>query len=104
MYPCLYGKNFEKAYNLGSINRAEKLLLASDHEGSFNIYEIDLPENQEVMTFLQSEGLKKGKKLEINSDSEDQAPVVSKSKMVFASDRPGGYGGFDLNSLNFDGQ
>lgn len=104
MYPCLYGKDFEKAYNLGSINRAEKLLLASDHEGSFNIYEIDLPENQEVMTFLQSEGLKQGKKLEINSDSEDQAPFVSKSKMVFASDRPGGYGGFDLYSSDFDGQ
>lgn len=104
MYPCLYGKTFQKANNLGSINKAEKLLLASDHEGSFNIYEIDLPENREVMTFLQSEGLKQGKKLGINSDFQDQAPFISKSRLVFASDRPGGFGGFDLYYSDFDGQ
>ncbi|WP_111670821.1 TolB-like translocation protein [Algoriphagus litoralis] len=104
MYPCLYGKAFEKVNNLGSRNRAEKLLLASDHEGSFNIYEIDLPENQEVMNFLQSEGLKQGKKLGINTEFQDQAPFISKSRMVFASDRPGGFGGFDLYYSDFDGQ
>lgn len=104
MYPCLYGKAFEKAYNLGSINRAEKLLLASDHEGSFNIYEIELPVNLEVMAFLQNGILKIGKRLAINSSSNDQAPYVSKSRMVFASDRPGGYGGYDLYFSDFDGE
>ncbi len=104
MYPSFYGAGFQKTNNLGSINQAEKLLLASDHEGSFNIYEIDLPANQDVMNFLQSEGLKQGRKLGINSDFEDQAPYVNQSRMVFASNRPGGFGGFDLYYSDFDGE
>ena len=32
----------------------------------------------------------------INSSSDDKCPMVYNKFMVFTSDRPGGYGGFDL--------
>jgi hypothetical protein len=104
MYPCLYGKSFTKEYLLGSRNKPEKLILSTDQEGKFNIYEIDLPEDGDVMGFLRNGGLKTGKKMSVNSIANDQAPYVSKSRMVFASDRSGGYGGYDLYFSDFDGK
>jgi hypothetical protein len=103
MYPSFYGENFEKVNYLGSRNKAEKLILSSDQDGKFDIYEIELPEDVEVMDFLRNGELKSGNKLSINSSGNDHAPFVSRSRMVFASDRPGGYGGYDLYYSDFDG-
>jgi len=103
MYPSFYGKDFEKANYLGSRNKAEKLILSSDQEGKFDVYEIELPEDAEVMDFLRNGELKSGIKLSLNSSGNDHAPFVSKSRMVFASDRPGGYGGYDLYYSDFVG-
>lgn len=104
MYPSFYGEKFQKEYQgLASVNDPEKLILTSDFEGVFNIYEVELPEDQDVMAFLISGSLKIGEKLQINSDENDHAPFINKSRMVFASDRKGGYGGYDLYFSDFDG-
>lgn len=103
MYPSFYGENFEKINYLGSRNKAEKLILSSDQDGKYDIYEIEIPDGVEIMDFLRDGELKTGIKLPLNSSSNDHAPFVSKSRLVFASDRPGGYGGYDLYYSDFDG-
>ena len=103
MYPSFYGKDFEKVNYLGSRNKAEKLILSSDQDGKFDIYEVEIPDGIEIMDFLRNGELKSGNKLSINSSENDQAPFVSKSRMVFASDRPGGFGGYDLYYSDFNG-
>ncbi|WP_296700546.1 hypothetical protein [Algoriphagus sp.] len=101
LYPSFYGENFEKVNNLGSRNKAEKLILSSDQDGKYDIYEIEIPDGVEIMDFLRNGELKSGIKLPFNSSGNDHAPFVSKSRMVFASDRPGGYGGYDLYYSDF---
>lgn len=67
-----------------------------DHD-HFDIYSILLPEGEALHDFLGS-----GESGEINvnpvlsSDYNDKCPSISNDLLVFASDREGGYGGFDL--------
>jgi hypothetical protein len=95
MYPCFYGKEFIKG-NLNGDGIPEKILFSSDKDGQFDIYEMDIPTGMTPLEFLTDSKPKEVRKLAINTDANDHMPFVWKDKLVFASDRPGGLGGYDL--------
>jgi hypothetical protein len=96
MYPSFYGKNFLKGADITSQGKPEKLLFSSDKDGAFDIYELDMPSNVSVMDYLFDSAPKSPAKIPINSSANDHMPFVYGDMLVFASDRPGGLGGFDL--------
>ena len=95
MYPCFYGKSFMKGGVHGD-GIPEKMLFSSDRDGQFDIYEMDIPTGMTPLEFLADAAPKEVRKLSINSASNDHMPFVLGDRLVFASDRPGGMGGYDL--------
>ncbi|EPA00296.1 hypothetical protein A33Q_0167 [Indibacter alkaliphilus LW1] len=95
MYPCFYGKEFIKG-DLNGDGIPEKMLFSSDKDGQFDIYEVDIPSGMTPLEFLADTSPKEVRKLSINTNSNDHMPFVLGEKLVFASDRPGGMGGYDL--------
>ena len=95
MYPCFYGKEFIKG-NVNGDGIPEKILFSSDKDGQFDIYEMDIPTGMTPLEFLADASPKDVRKLSINSAFNDHMPFVLGDKLVFASDRPGGFGGYDL--------
>lgn len=67
-------------------------------ENSFNIYSIELLDpNYNLLVDLQSINQNSIKKeLNLSSDFDDKCPYVLENTMLFASNRPGGFGGYDL--------
>jgi hypothetical protein len=106
MYPSFYGKDFLKSMPIGqdSNGTPEKLIFCSDVEGKFNIYEVDLSLNAEFENLFDRSIAANPTKLSLNSEGNDHAPSVFGDLLVFASDRPGGFGGYDLYySKNING-
>ena len=96
MYPSFYGREFLKGAEPASQGRPELLLFTSDQEGQFDIYEADIPSSQSILQFLFIKEPKVVRKLSLNSAANEHMPFVYGDLLVFASDRPGGYGGYDL--------
>jgi len=97
LYPTFYGKDFfyhdEWGMDAGKI---EKILYCSDTEGSFNIYEVNLPSGSTLINVLGSNNSFESRKLNLNASTDDKCPFVNGKLLVFSSNRSGGYGGFDL--------
>ena len=68
----------------------------SDREGDFDIYQLMRPEDKELNAWFSTDYVAASTVDSINSTSEDKCPMILRKYMVFASDRPGGLGGFDL--------
>lgn len=96
MYPCFYGADFLKGSGVESQGRPEKMLFSSDGDGVFNVYELVLPDEGSVMEYLLSNQEKNIHKIGINTSANDHMPFVYGDLLVFSSDRPGGFGGYDL--------
>jgi WD40-like Beta Propeller Repeat. len=96
MYPSFYGADYLKGAGVESQGRPEKMLFSSDRDGAFDIYEVDLPVSGSVLEYLQSAEEKEIQKIGINTTANDHMPFVYGDMLVFSSDRPGGYGGYDL--------
>jgi len=97
MYPSLFGNDFYYVNEWGlDINKVEKLLYCSDKTGDFNICQIDLPSDSSILSILELKELIESKEISVNSSYDDKCPFTNGKLMVFSSDRPGGFGGFDL--------
>jgi len=73
------------------------LLFCSDRNGQFDIFNASVPDNLEIIEFLQMDSSIAVLPVEsINSGYQDKCPYANGSLLVFTSDRPGGFGGFDL--------
>lgn len=96
MYPSFYGANFKKGEDGPIQGIAQKMLFSSNQDGAFDIYETDIPSGISALEFLKDPSPKTVKKLNLNTASNDHMPFVDGDLLVFASDRPGGYGGYDL--------
>lgn len=96
MYPSFYGKNYLKGEGGTGQGTPQKLVFTSDKDGQFDIYEAGIPMGQSSIQFLENSSPKTVQKLAFNSSSNDHMPFVYGDLLVFASDRPGGFGGYDL--------
>jgi hypothetical protein len=68
----------------------------SSRSGNFDIYVHSKPSQTAISTWV-NQGFAASVKVDsINSTSNDKCPQIFKKIMVFASDRPGGMGGYDL--------
>jgi ABC-type cobalt transport system substrate-binding protein len=76
----------------------------SNRETNFDIYKADIPMTTRLFSSLSSQTeVNVVKMTELSSDKDDKCPFVIGNLMVFASDRTGGYGGFDLYYSTFTG-
>lgn len=68
-----------------------------DDNNKSNIYRIDIPDTLNFIPFLSTDNEYVNAKVDVlSSEYNDRCPFVNGQFMVFTSDRPGGYGGYDL--------
>jgi hypothetical protein len=77
-------------------NNLDSAYFTSNRGGDFDIYLLPKPEEQSVHSWFDQDFEAATTVDNINSPSDDKCPMVFRTVMVFASDRPGGLGGFDL--------
>ncbi len=66
-------------------------------DGNSDIYKTDIPDSLNFMQFLMADtAFEKEAASTLNSDYNDRCPFINGDYMVFSSDRPGGFGGYDL--------
>ncbi|MCD4833556.1 MAG: hypothetical protein K8R31_07150 [Bacteroidales bacterium] len=87
---------YNEAYPTFNRNQDE-MYFCSDANGVYNFYKVDLSSSTSVVDWLQTEDLPTWIACDVlNSSFNDKCPYINGNIMVFASDREGGYGGFDL--------
>lgn len=69
---------------------------SSDRSGNFEIYLHVKPAQLEISKWFNLEFTASAKADSVNSSSDDKCPLIFRKIMVFASNRPGGSGGYDL--------
>ena len=75
---------------------------SSDREGNYDIYLNIRPPGTAPNTWFDSDFEAAQKVDSLNSNAEDNCPMVYKRLMVFASNREGGMGGYDLYYSKFE--
>ncbi len=82
------------------------LYFCSNRLENFDIFKVELDNTVNLVNSLEDKTPKTiVKETTLSSDSDDKCPFVFNNLMVFTSNRPGGYGGYDLYySLYADGK
>jgi hypothetical protein len=74
-----------------------KMWLCSNREnGRFDIYTVPLNPDEYFYEYLIKPDLAITKEAIISGDSDDKCPIIFGDYIIFTSNRPGGFGGFDL--------
>lgn len=95
---------YNEAYPCFKSDQSE-FFFCSDKEGVYDIYKVELS-GLSVFNWLQTEDLPTWINCKaLNSSKNDKCPYINGNLIVFASDREGGYGGYDLyfSVLTVDG-
>jgi hypothetical protein len=87
-------------FHPGINDSCEIIYFTSNREGTFDIYQAISEENKPIEESFTVDITRMN---ELSSDSNDKCPFFKNGKIVFASDRPGGFGGFDLYYSIYDG-
>ncbi len=86
--------NSNEAY--ATVHTAASMYFCSDRDGDYDIYETDNFLNDYSINNIINVS-------ELNSNQDDKCPYIKNNLMLFASDRDGGFGGFDLWYSVFNG-
>ena len=68
----------------------------SDRDGNFDIFFTKKPSGKDLSSWFNGDYSIAAKPDSINSQGDDKCPFIIGQTMVFTSNRPGGYGGYDL--------
>jgi hypothetical protein len=91
----LLNTGFDDAYLSFDLS-LDSAYFISNIEGNFDIYLKARPDGIDISDWFDSDYSPSLKVDSINSPYDDKCPMVYNKFMVFTSNRPGGYGGFDL--------
>lgn len=80
------------SFNLG----LDTAYFSSNRSGNFDIYSTRRPANMDLSEWLSGTSSPAVPVDSVNSTYEDKFPFILKDIMIFASNRPGGRGGYDL--------
>jgi hypothetical protein len=69
---------------------------SSNKDGNFDIFLAKIPANKDLASWFGQDYAAPVKSDSLNSTGDDKCPFIYKTVMVFASNRPGGLGGYDL--------
>jgi hypothetical protein len=95
-YPAtLLNTGSDDAYISFDYNQ-DSAYFSSNNGGDFDIYLKTRPSEASISTWLNGVYSASSKVDSLNSTSEDKCPFINNKVMVFASNRPGGMGGYDL--------
>lgn len=106
LYPCFAGESFyfNDEWGLDPAD-IEQIIYCTDAGGDFDIVEMEFNPGGPLTEALLAEQAGTPRPIaELNSASDDKCPFVVGEFMIFASDRDGGYGGFDLYYSWWDGE
>ncbi len=85
-------------------NLFTEMYFDSFDNGLADIYKINIPQGTELIRFLSDTAIYDRHLIEkLSSSSNDRCPFVNGNFMVFTSDRPGGFGGYDLYYSRYEG-
>jgi len=75
----------------------DKVYFCSSRNGDYDIFELEIPIDKSILEFIKSENNNSFKPVnELNSVADDKCPFVEDNFIVFASNREGGFGGYDI--------
>ncbi len=96
--------NSEKDDAYPSLNNdSSAIYFCSNREGSFDIYRTEIIKKSNLLASLSDSASRPViKDTILSSDMDDKCPFIIGNLMVFASNRSGGYGGFDLYYSTFN--
>ena len=88
--------SYDDAYPTFNSDNSE-IYFTSNREGNFDIYYTDVNSSYELEVVLSDTTIHTILKYDqLSSDADDKCPFIAENLMVFASNREGGYGGYDL--------
>lgn len=83
-------------------NDFSKIYFTSNRASSFDIYSISTDNSKSITDILTGTTSEAVKNSILSSSSDDKCPFVIRNFMVFASNREGGFGGYDLYYSKFE--
>lgn len=94
---------FDGSYGEKEPNQFNKMIFNASIDNNTGIYSIDLPTNDDFIEMLKNDTVITPVFIsELNTEFEDKCPFVNEHFMVFSSNRPGGFGGYDLYYSYFE--
>jgi hypothetical protein len=88
--------DFDDAYPTFN-NDNSKLYFTSNRTGKFDIYKIKTNNSKEIVEILnENSSASVEKDAVLSSESDDKCPSITNNMLVFASNRAGGFGGYDI--------